>query len=277
MSIKIKPFTPAIGVEISRVDINATLPTSIIEEIYQLLVQHLVIVFRNQNCTPQAQIKFCAQFGELDRPHPIYPQVEGFSEIVKLEHDADHPPDNNEWHTDLTFRENPPFASVLQAVTIPDIGGDTMWASMHAAYDALPNLMQQQLELLYAVHDMGSFRNTALGAKHDISALNEALAQTGSVVHKVVKYHPTTNRPMLYVNQGFTRHLVGMTIDESDRLLHYLYSHTCRPEFQMRLRWQQGDVVMWDNRATQHYALADYAPAYRCMHRVTIVTDRRAN
>ncbi len=147
---------------------------------------------------------------------------------------------------------------------------------MYAAYSALPAAIREQLEPLYAVHDMGSFRNNALGRRHDVEALNRALAEAGSAVHKVVTRHPVTGRPILYVNQSFTRHIVGLSSNDSDRLLHYLYNHANRPEFQVRFRWTEGAVAMWDNRASQHYAVADYAPAYRCMHRVTVVDDQRA-
>lgn len=246
-----------------------------VEEIYRALVKYLVVFFRRQELTPQAQVRFSAEFGELDRPHPMYPQVEGFAEIVRLENDAKRPPDTNEWHTDLTFCENPPFAAILYAVQVPAVGGDTLWANMAAAYAALPETMQGELEALYAVHDMGSFRNAALGRTRDVKALNAALATTGSAVHKVVTRHPITDQRILYVNQSFTRHIVGMSTGDSDRLLNYLYTHANRPEFQVRFRWTRGAVAMWDNRASQHYAVADYAPAGRCMHRVTLLNDNR--
>ncbi len=276
MNIEITPLTPAVGAEIGGVDLSKPLAAAIIEEIYQALLAHLVLFFRDQKLAPRNLVDFGAQFGELDRPHPVYPQVESFAEVVKLENDAARPPDTNEWHTDLTFRQNPPFAAVLYAADVPAIGGDTMWASMYAAYQALPNDVKQHIATLSAVHDMGSFRNNALGDDNNTDALNAALAETGSAVHRVVKHHPVTERPLLYVNQSFTRHIVGLSTADSDRLLHYLYNHTNRPEFQMRFRWSPGVVAMWDNRASQHYAVADYAPAYRCMHRVTVVNDKRA-
>lgn len=276
MSITITPLTPSIGAEISDIDLNEPLTAPVIEEIYEALVTHLVVFFRKQDLTPSAHVQFSAQFGTLDKPHPIYPQVEGFPEIVKLENNKDIPPDNNEWHADLTFCQNPPFASILHAVNVPAMGGDTLWSSMHAAYDALPDSIKQQIESLYAVHDMGPFRNHALGEQHDIAELNKALAKTGSAVHPMVKRHPKTSRPILYVNQSFTRHVVGMTAGENDRLLQYLYQHANRPEFQVRFHWENGDIAMWDNRATHHYANADYYPAQRCMHRVTVVDDQRA-
>ena len=274
MPLQITPLTPAVGAEVRGVDLSEPVDASVVEDVYRALLAHLVLFFRDQKLTPEAQVRFSAEFGELDRPHPVYPQVQGFAEIVKLENDGARPADTNEWHTDLTFRSNPPFAAVLYAVEVPATGGDTLWASMTAAYDALPEAVKAQLEPLYAVHDMGSFRNDALGEKHDVEALNAALAEAGSAVHKVVKRHPVTGRRILYVNQSFTRHIVGMSTNDSDRLLHYLYNHANRPEFQVRFRWSKGAVAMWDNRASQHYAVADYA-ARRRMHRVTVIDDKR--
>jgi len=207
----------------------------------------------------------------------VYPHVDDFAEIVKLENDGARPADTDEWHTDLTFQPNPPFASILHAVDVPALGGDTLWASMCAAYDALPDAVKTQLAPLSAQHDFGSFRNNTLGSGNDIAALNAAFADAGMAVHKVIARHPVSGRRILYVNQSFTRHIVGMSIPDSDRLLHYLYNHTNRPEFQVRFRWSKGAVAMWDNRATQHYATADYGASYRRMHRVTVLNDRRAS
>ncbi len=147
---------------------------------------------------------------------------------------------------------------------------------MYAAYDALPAGMKQQLADLSAVHDMGSFRNEYLARENGVQALNEAMAKVGSAVHPMARNHPVTGRPFLFVNQSFTTHVVGMSSHESHRLLRYLFDHINQPEFQFRLRWQANSLVMWDNRVTQHYAVADYMPHYRLMHRVTVIDDRRA-
>lgn len=273
--IKFTRLSPAIGAEVTGLSLGE-IDAGVADEIYQALCKHLVLFFHGQNLSPAAQINFAKHFGELDVPHKIYPAVDGFGEIVKLENDAARPPDNDEWHTDLTYLPKPPFASILQAISIPKLGGDTLWASMVAAYEALPKAMQDELRGLKAVHDMGSFRNHSLGANLDVANMNKKLQETGSAVHALVKTHPTTGAKYLYANQTFTRHVVGLTSAESDRLLQYLYNHINRPDFQVRLRWANGSVAMWDNRATQHYAVNDYSPAYRCMHRVTVVADRRA-
>ncbi len=274
--LRIDALTPAIGANITAIDISQPIDGDTLDAIYQALIDHLVIIFPEQTILPAAHLAFAESFGELDQPHHVYPHVPGFERIVLLENDAERPPDTNAWHTDLTFKQNPPFASILYARAVPVTGGDTLWASMYAAYDALPSGMKEQLAGLSAVHDMGSFRNEYLARENGIQALNEAMAKVGSAVHPMVRNHPVTGRGFLFVNQSFTTHVVGMSSHDSHRLLRYLFDHINQPEFQCRLRWQANSLVMWDNRVTQHYAVADYMPHYRLMHRVTVIDDRRA-
>jgi taurine dioxygenase len=274
--LRIDALTPAIGANITAIDISQPIDGDTLDAIYQALIDHLVIIFPEQTILPAAHLAFAESFGELDQPHHVYPHVPGFERIVLLENDADRPPETNAWHTDLTFKQNPPFASILYARAVPVTGGDTLWASMYAAYDALPSGMKEQLAGLSAVHDMGSFRNQYLARENGVQALNEAMAKVGSAVHPMVRNHPVTGRGFLFVNQSFTTHVVGMSSHESHRLLRYLFDHINQPEFQCRLRWQANSLVMWDNRVTQHYAVADYMPHYRLMHRVTVIDDRRA-
>ncbi len=274
--LRIDALTPAIGANITAIDISQPIDGDTLDAIYQALIDHLVIIFPEQTILPAAHLAFAESFGELDQPHHVYPHVPGFERIVLLENDAERPPDTNAWHTDLTFKQNPPFASILYARAVPVTGGDTLWASMYAAYDALPSGMKEQLADLSAVHDMGSFRNEYLARENGVQALNEAMAKVGSAVHPMVRNHPVTGRGFLFVNQSFTTHVVGMSSHDSHRLLRYLFDHINQPEFQCRLRWQANSLVMWDNRVTQHYAVADYMPHYRLMHRVTVIDDRRA-
>jgi taurine dioxygenase len=274
-TLKIEPLTPTIGAEISGVDLNGGLDQAAQDAVYDALIEHLVIFFRDQDVTPQAQLRFAECFGEIDRPHHIYPHVEGHERVVLLKNGPDTPPDTNEWHTDLTFYAEPPFASILSAREVPASGGDTLWANMYAAYDSLPEAMKAMLEGLEAVHDIGDFRNDYY-RDGGVEGLNAALARTGSAVHPVVQRHPVTGRPFLYVNAPFTRQILGMPGDASDRLLRYLYDHMNQPEYQVRFRWRAGSLAMWDNRVTQHYAVSDYYPHHRTMHRVTVVKDRRA-
>lgn len=272
----VKPLTAAIGAEISGIDLGAPLDAATEDALYQALLDHLVIFFRDQDIAPENQLAFASSFGELDAPHPVYAHVPGFERIVMLANDADNPPDTDGWHTDLTFKPEPPFASILVARDVPETGGDTLWASMYAAYDALPEDMKALLEPLSAVHDMGDFRNNFTIGETSGDRLLDATQRFGCAIHKVIQTHPVTGRKFLYVNEGFTVHVIGQTARESRRLLNYLLDHVNRPEYQVRFKWRPGSVAMWDNRCTQHYAVADYMPAYRCMHRITVIRDRRA-
>ena len=271
----VEPVTPTIGAEISGVDLNAKLDEATLDAIYQAVIDHLVVFFRDQALSPEAQIEFASNFGELAAPHPVYPHVPGYERVVLLENDGDRPPDTDDWHTDLTFQRKPPFLSVLFAKTVPECGGDTLWSNMYAAFDALSDEMQALVSRLNAVHDMGAFRNDYLGEELDVDAMTSGLATTGSAVHPMAPRHPVNGRRLLFVNRSFTQHVVGMLKSESDRLLQYLFSHLENVSFQVRFRWRQGSVALWDNRSTQHFAVADYLPGYRCMHRVIVNTDRR--
>ena len=274
-SITVKPLTRALGAEIGGIDLTGPLDSDTLDAIYDALIEHLVIFFRDQPLEPEAHLAFARSFGEPEPPHPIYSHAPGFESVTVLANDADNPPDTDGWHTDVTYRQNPPFASILCAKIVPETGGDTLWASMYAAYDALPDEMKSYLEGKSAIHDFGDFRNNFIRQEGGVQALNAALASVGSAVHPIVQRHPVTDRPFLFVNRPFTAHVVDLNARESDRLLEYLFDHIDRPEFQVRFRWEPDAVAIWDNRVTQHYAVADYLPDRRQMHRVTVVDDRR--
>lgn len=273
--MRVEPTTPTIGAEVHDVALSGQLDASVMDEIYAALSKHLVLFFRDQQLSPEDQFAFAKSFGEPARPHPVYPHLPGFDRVVLLENDGDRPPDTDDWHTDLTFQPHPPFLSVLYAEHVPPCGGDTLWANMYRAFDTLPAEIRTLVSRLSAVHDMGAFRNNYLKDGHDTTALNQGMAAFGSAVHAVAPKHPVTGRQLLFVNRSFTQHIVGMLKAESDRLLAYLFSHIESANFQVRFRWRKGSVAMWDNRCTQHFAVADYLPEYRRMHRVIIDTDRR--
>ena len=271
----IDPVTPAIGAEISGVDLSKPLDETTQDRIYDALMKHLVLFFRDQDLSPEAQHNFATSFGTPADVHPVYPHIAGHDRIVILENDGDRPPDTDDWHTDLTYQTEPPFMSVLHAIEVPETGGDTLWANMYTAYDALPKEMQSLVARSSAVHDMGAFRNNYLGETQDVAALNAGMASIGSAVHPMAPIHPITGNRLLFVNRSFTQAVTGMLKTESDRLLEYLFSHLESPNFQVRFRWKKGSIAIWDNRTTQHFAVADYLPAYRRMHRIIIDTDRR--
>jgi len=273
-------LTPAIGASISGVDFSKPITTATYNAIYQSLLDHQVIFIRDTNIDPKGHLAFAKSFGKLDEPHLLYPHVEGFENIVLLENDPNTPPDTNSWHTDLTFKADQPFASVLIARRVPKCGGDTMWASCYAAYDRLTAGMKQDLEFLEAVHDLGDFRNTFAFEEKDKAGaerLNDAVSRFGHQIRPLISTHPVTGRRFLNFNEAFVSHIVGLTTNESNSLKTFLANHMNRPEIQVRWRWQVGDLAMWDNRVTMHYAVADYLPDHRCMNRVTVVEDRRCD
>jgi taurine dioxygenase len=274
--MRIRPATAAVGAEVSDITLSGKLEPAVLDEIYDALSKYLVLFFRDQDLSPEDHYEFGKTFGELAQPHPVYPHLPGFDRVVLLENDGDRPPDTDDWHTDLTFQAKTPFLSILHAREVPETGGDTLWANMYRAFDTLPPEIQQLASRLHAVHDMGAFRNDYLGDDHNIDALNAGLMKMGSAVHPVAPKHPVTGKQLLFVNRSFTQHIVGMLKAESDRLLEYLFSHIDTPNNQVRFRWSKGAVAMWDNRCTQHFAVADYLPNYRRMHRVIVNTDRRA-
>ena len=272
--LKVTPLTPSIGAIISEVSLNKDLNSETIEQIYSALIKHQVIFFRDQNISPESHLKLAESLGEIDPGHPVYPHVEGHQSIVLLKNDANNRPDTNDWHKDLTFKPNPPFASILHGVRVPKVGGDTLWASMSAAYDKLPNGWKSHLEELDAIHDMGTFRNDFY-KEGGIDSVNNALKKVGSAVHKVIETHPISGLKYLNVNQSFTRNIVNESQGPSDHILQFLFQHISKPEFQVRFHWEDNSVAIWDNRITQHYAVFDYLPEFRHMQRVTVINDKR--
>ena len=271
---KVEAITPVIGASISGISLNQDLKSDTVEKIYNALIKYQVIFFREQNLTPESHLQLAKRFGDIDPGHPVYPHVEGFQSIVLLKNDEKNRPDTNEWHKDLTFKSNPPFASILLGLNVPKIGGDTLWASMSAAYDSLTDGWKEDLEGLEAIHDMGTFRNDFY-KEGGINSVNSALKKVGSAVHKVIEKHPISGKKYLNVNQSFTRNILNVSQGASDHILKFLFQLLARPEFQVRFHWQNDSVAIWDNRITQHYAVNDYLPNSRHMQRVTIINDKR--
>ena len=271
---KVEAITPSIGAEISGVSLNKDLNSATVEKIYSALIKHQVIFFRDQDISPETHLKLAESLGDIDPGHPVYPHVEGYQSIVLLKNDAHTKPDTNDWHKDLTFKANPPFASILHGVSVPQVGGDTLWASMSAAYESLSDGWKEHLEGLEAIHDMGTFRNDYY-KDGGIKSVNNALKKVGSAVHKVIETHPISGLKYLNINQSFTRNIVNESQGPSDHILQFLFQHITKPEFQVRFHWENNSIAIWDNRITQHYAVCDYLPHSRHMQRVTVVNDKR--
>jgi taurine dioxygenase len=267
-------LTPAIGAVVKGIDLSAPLSSSDVAQIRAALDDRLVLFFEGQNLTPAQQRDFAARFGEL-YVHPFYPGHNEAREIMVLENDATRRPNADRWHNDVTYLETPPQASILYAQEIPEIGGDTLWANMYLAYDALSAPLKELVSQLRAVHSFAKNftpeRFRALGIEDRRDAM---YAQHPPVSHPVARTDPATGRKALFVNQDFTTHIEGLTPRESDALLRLLYEHMAQPEFQVRWRWRAGTVAFWDNRWTQHCALGDYYPNRRVVRRATIAGTR---
>jgi taurine dioxygenase len=195
-------------------------------------------------------------------------------EIIVLDYDRTRPPEKDEWHTDVTFIETPPLGSVLYGAVIPETGGDTLFADLAAAYAALSEPVRSLLDGLRATHDFRkSFRASTYYGEDNIKWDN-ARKNNPPVSHPMVRTHPESGIKSLFVNEGFTTAIEGLNADESCTLLEFLIRHQAKPQFVYRHRWQTGDVLFWDNRATQHMVVADYWPQRRRMHRATVLGDR---
>ncbi|MCK0870047.1 taurine dioxygenase [Acinetobacter pittii] len=293
-NLNIEVIKPTIGAIIHDIDLNA-LNEQTTQQIQQALLDHQVIFFRKQQLAPQAQADLARSFGSL-HVHPIYPSIEDVPEVMVLDSWKQDLRDNELWHTDVTFSKTPPLGCVLQAIKIPPVGGDTLWSSNTAAFKGLPLELQQKLRGLTATHDIRkSFplelqqKLRGLTATHDIRKSfplerfahneeeREKLLQTFKrnppVVHPVVRTHPVTGEPLLFVSEGFTTRINELSEQESEQLLDFLFEHATQEQFHLRWKWQDGDIAIWDNRCTQHKALFDYGDAHRIMHRATINGD----
>jgi taurine dioxygenase len=268
-------LTPTIGAVVEGFCIGESLDESRFEAIQDALVAHHVLFFRDQALTPVQHRDFAARFGQLHL-HPIYPNHTQAPEVIVLDSDLTDLTDNAIWHTDVTFTERPPMGSVLVARVLPETGGDTLWASSTAAYDALSPALQEFLLPLTATHNIAqSFPAERFGMTFEAHARLEAAKRNNPpVIHPVIRTHPISGRRGLFVQEGFTTHINELTPGESRALLSFLYQHSVKPEFTVRWKWRDGDVAFWDNRSTMHYAVDDYRPARRVMHRATIIGDR---
>jgi len=262
-------LTTHIGALVTGADLTRPLAPQAVAEFEQALACHGVLFFRDQTLTPAQQRDFAAAFGPL-HGHPAYATVESVPEVTILESSAEKPTLIEQWHSDMTFRAEPPLGTMLLARVIPETGGDTQWASMTAAFEGLSDAMQSLLSSLTAVHDFSYGFKESLAAPGGRERLADALAANPPVRHPVVIRHPVSGARSLYVNRLFTTHIQGMKPRESRALLDFLFDHVTEPEYVCRFRWSPGAIAFWDNRNTQHKPVNDYFPARRLMHRITI-------
>ncbi len=271
-TIQVRRVTGGCGAEISGVDL-ARLSNRQWDEVRRAFVDHGVIFFRDQDLSPEQHIQFARRWGPIDI-NRFFTPVEGYPEIAEVRKEkAQKTNIGGGWHTDHSYDPAPAMGSILLAREVPDEGGDTLFASMYAAYEALSDGLRQTLEGLRAIHSdehvfgaKGYHKQTA----DTVGRIGNAHAVRGDVTHPVVITHPESGRKALYVNPGFTVRFDGWSEADSKPLLEHLYRHATRPEFTCRFRWTPGALAFWDNRATWHYAANDYHGERRLMHRITV-------
>ena len=271
-----EPYTPNIGATLHGLDLSQPLSELAQTELKAALAQFEVIFFRDQVLTPAQQVAFTRSFGQVNEVKAFFPRVESQPEIEIVESTAERPAANNNWHSDITWQANPPIGTSLYAQVIPASGGDTVWASMTTAYEGLPADFKAYLETLSAMHTWEVTGWTEYLLRQDATGeqLQAARAKYPPVTHPVVRVHPITGKKILYVNPTFTTHIHGLPRPQSDALLAQLFGLITAPEVQARFRWQDHSLAVWDNRSTQHYAVADFYPQHRKLHRVTFTADR---
>jgi len=261
-------LSPALGAELIGADLTR-LDDRLIEETGKALLRYKVVFFRDQHDLTRAQhVAFARAFGELEI-HPATPKDQPDPEILRISHGPNSRGQENNWHSDVTWRAKPSLGSILRAVTLPELGGDTLFANMVLAYQDLDPDLKARLREMTAIHDIARVFARRLGK--DPSSLHDKFPPQE---HPVIRTHPETGENLIYVNVAFTDHIVGLPRQESDRLLNSLFRLAWRPEYQCRFKWAPGSLAFWDNRACQHYAASDYFPSVRIMERVTIAGDR---
>jgi alpha-ketoglutarate-dependent sulfate ester dioxygenase len=262
-----------IGAEVSGVDLNA-LDDGLFEALNSALLEHKALVFRGAGLDDERQIAFASRFGALTRAHPTVPSVDGQPNILPV--DGEEGIRSNNWHTDVTFVRTPPKVSTLRALVVPPYGGNTLIANAAAAYRDLPQQLRDFADRLWAVHtndyDYALPRNNAAKAAEYRKVFVSTRYQTG---HPVVRVHPESGERGLFIG-GFAQRIVGLSGTESRDILRILQAYVTRPENILRVAWNPGDLVVFDNRITQHYAPDDYGDQPRRLHRVTVAGDAPA-
>ena len=271
-TITIAPQSPTIGAEIGGIDLSDDLADGEIATIRQALLDWKVLFFRDQHITTDEHLAFARRFGELEE-HPFAPHKDGYPHVLAITHDESSPGLENGWHSDVTWRLQPSLGSVLRMIEGPEVGGDTLFADMYAAYDGLPDALKERVDGATARHDFTRFK---IGMRRGGASEEEVAAMEAKYPnphHPVIRTHPETGRKAIYVNAAFTKEIDGWEPDDSAQTLAHLYRQASYPEYQVRLRWRPNTIAFWDNRSVQHYAASDYFPQVRRVERVTIIGD----
>ncbi len=284
VDLDVSPLSRTIGAEIHGLDLRHPLGDDVVTAVRAVLVERKVVFFRGQHLTPAQHVAFAEQFGETTSAHPVVPGLPEQPQVFEIDYsltdrlaqtygDIADRSKGLDWHTDVTFVERPPLGSILNAVAIPDSGGDTMWSDQQAAYEGLSPAMQEFLTTLTARHDGRRQFGKLLELYEQGEWDGEPFTALDPTDHPVVRTHPESGRRTLFVNGGFTTRINELTRAESDDLLRFLCGHSVKPEYTVRFHWRQGDVGFWDNRQTQHAVVGDY-DAHRVIQRVTLRGDR---
>ena len=277
-TIEVRPISGSLGAVIAGVDLSRELDAAGFARIHQALLDHLAIFFTDQVLTPDQQVAFGRRFGPLNR-YPFVTGLEETPEIIEiLKTEADTANFGGVWHSDTSYLDRPPLATMLYAREVPPAGGDTLFANATMAYDSLSDGMKAMLDGLVAVNSAAmrrvGGRANLVADNPDMKVANVAAADRFEAEHPVVRTHPETGRKALYINTQHTVRFKDMSEAESWPLIKFLSDQIVRPEFTCRFRWRTGALALWDNRCVQHYAINDYPGRRRRMHRLTIEGDR---
>ncbi len=278
---EIRRVSPALGAEVLNVDLREDLPDETVAEMRKALNENCLLLIRDQDITPERHVAFSRRFGELEIHVlteyllPDLPEVLVLSNVKKNGKTLGRAGVGEYWHSDLQYLAKPSLGSIMHAIEVPEIGGDTMFANQFSAYEALSDGMKDLLDGLEVVHHFAKARYNSVQVGYARPYSDEELKKTPPVTHPAVRTHPETGRKALYASPGFALNFVGMTEEESRPLLEFLYRHAVNPRFLYRHKWRANDIVFWDNRSLMHYAVQDYDHANdrRHMHRTTISGD----
>ena len=259
----------ALGATIQEIDLREPLDESLTAFISQALAENEVIFFRDQDISPQQHKDFALRFGKL-QSHPVYPTIEGFPEITILENDEDNPSKIEKWHTDMTFKQTPPLGSILLGKVIPKKGGDTLFASLSAAFSDLPKEMRESLQAMSAIHSFEHGFKESLSEPYGREKLSQALKDNPPVEHPVIRTHPITGKKLIFVNSLFTLKIKSLSDSKSKELLDFLCDHIKQEKYQCRFSWEVNSIAFWDNRSVIHKPDNNYWPQVRRMERITI-------
>lgn len=267
-------LTPFIGSEIRGLDLSKPIAPDTLIELRKVWLDRKMLYFCKQTLTPAQQLAFTAQFGEVDK-YPFLNGIEGYplvAPVLKLPEETVN--FGGVWHSDTTYLEAPAAGASLYALEIPPVGGDTIFCNMQTAYEALPQEVKDQVDELKAVYTSSKAAVSKTRVNRLADCGDKSAPEEFSNIHPVIRTHPETGERTLYVHEAHTLNIEGQSEEESEPLLNFLYQHARKPEFQCRLRWQEGMVVLWDNRSTHHYPINDYHGYRRLLHRVSLKGDK---